>query len=349
MSPPPTTGAGSTTIGPWDDVLPPGLKREWPVPRQEVLGTRDGVVARLESVGARAILSALDALPPYLRARALGGLARTGKFFDRSHTRAARDFLSTAFPHESPERIEGRVLVAWRHFLEVVVNSEAFERHVSSNSILDHYELDLSPEVRDLFASDRGRIVITGHLGDWEAGSAVLPWIGCDPLYVISKPPRNRPLSVHAQRVREGRGIRLIPRRGAMQHAATIVRAGGTLAMLLDQRARTRPVFAPFFGRLARCDRSAGVLLRRLRAPAVVGACYVVGPWRWRVVMKTVIHPRDLAGQSPEQVSARVNALLEDLIRAHPEQYLWLHDRYRGADEAARAQEAATEATAVEE
>lgn len=323
------------------DALPAGLRREWPVPRQEVYGTRDGFLARVEAGAARRILTALDALPAGLRSVALACLATVGRVVDRGHTRAARDFLATAFPRENGREIDARVRIAWRHFLEVVVASEAFERHVDARTIRDHYELDLSDDVRELFASPRGRIVIGGHLGDWEAGSAILPWIGCDPLYVISKPPRNRPLSVHAQRVREARGIRLLPRRGAMQHAATIVRAGGTLAMLLDQRARKRPVFAPMFGRLARCDRSAGVLLRRLRAPAVIGACYVEAPWRWKLVMRTVVRPEELAGRSPEEIATLVNGHLEALIRARPAQYLWLHDRYRGADEAARAAEAA--------
>jgi lauroyl/myristoyl acyltransferase len=148
------------------------------------------------------------------------------------------------------------------------------------------------------------------------------------------------------QHSREARGLRVLPRRGAMQHAPTIIKAGGTLAMLLDQRARTRPVFAPFFGRLARCDRSAGVLLRRLRAPAVIGACYMEGPWRWRVHFHDVLHPRDLAGKSPEEIATTINTVLERLIRAAPEQYFWLHDRYREAepeDLAAGANEAGDE------
>src|SRR5258708_7641188 len=77
-----------------------------------------------------------------------------------------------------------------------------------------------------------------------------------------------------APRLRESRGMRLIPRRGALEFVPAIVRAGGTVALLLDQRARVKPVLAPFFGREAKCDRSASVLVRRLRAPLVFAACY---------------------------------------------------------------------------
>jgi KDO2-lipid IV(A) lauroyltransferase len=322
-------------------VLPAGLRQDWPVPRFEVLGTRDGLAARLECLAVDITMGGIDVLPRWMRERVIGGLARLGRRVDRGHSDAARDFLRTAFGELSERELDERVLEAWRHFLRVVLSSQNFARHVPIERIREHFTLDLSQEVQEIFASDKGQIVITGHMGDWEAGSAILPWIGCDPVYVVAKPPRNKPMSQQLQRAREARGVRVLPRRGAMQHASAVIEAGGTLAMLLDQRARTRPVFAPFFGRLARCDRSAGVLLRRLRAPAVIAACWMTGPWRWHIVMHDVFHPADLAGLAPEEVSTRINAVLEKLIRTRPEQYFWLHDRYRGADEVTRAREAA--------
>jgi KDO2-lipid IV(A) lauroyltransferase len=125
--------------------------------------------------------------------------------------------------------------------------------------------------------------------------------------------------------------MRLLPRRGAMEFAPAVVRGGGTLAMLLDQRARIKPVLAPFFGRESKCDRSASVLLRRLRAPLVFAACYRTSdPRRYRLVVPRVVQPEEVAGKSAEEVAALVNAELEKLILAAPEQYFWLHDRWRG-------------------
>ncbi|MDG2143593.1 MAG: lysophospholipid acyltransferase family protein [Planctomycetota bacterium] len=156
--------------------------------------------------------------------------------------------------------------------------------------------------------------------------------VGFRPLYAISKPPSNYPLSVEFQRLRESWGMRLLPRRGAMQFAPKVIQGKATLGMLLDQRARKRPVMVPFFGREARCDRSAGVLLRRLRCPVVfIAAFKQPEDLRWRFYAGKVIHPEDVAGKSPEQVAGMVNTELEALILQHPEQNFWLHDRYRGA------------------
>jgi KDO2-lipid IV(A) lauroyltransferase len=322
-----------------NDLLPKGLRRDWPVERLPVSGTREGLGARLEFLAMRLAIAGVDALPAGLRERVIGALARLGRRFDAGHSDAAREFLRTALGEMPPGELEERVLDAWRHLLRVAISSGVLDRHVDPTRMREHTQVDLSPESAEIFASRRGCIVITGHIGDWEAGSAVLPWIGCDPLYVIAKPPRNNYMAEHLQRLREMRGIRVLPRRGAMKHAKTILAAGGTIAMLLDQRARTRPVFAPFFGRMARCDRSAGVLLRRLRAPAVIGACWSTGPWRWHVRLEEVLHPADVAKCSYEEVATRINASLEKLILEKPEQYFWLHDRYRGADEASRARE----------
>ncbi len=188
----------------------------------------------------------------------------------------------------------------------------------------DHWPAGLVP--------GRGCVLASGHCGDWEMTARLASAAGFRPLYVVSKPPKNLPLSRIFQERREQTGIRLLPRRGAMQFAARVVDGGGTLGMLLDQRAKKRPVFAPFFGRRARCDRSAGVLLKRLRCPIVFVAAYRTGDLRWRFEAPSVILPGDLAGSSIEDTTALVNGHLERLILAEPSQVFWLHDRYRGGD-----------------
>jgi KDO2-lipid IV(A) lauroyltransferase len=268
-----------------------------------------------------------------MRDGAIGVLARIVKRLDRRHSDAARGFLRQALgPTMKGEELEARVLQAWRHLFRVTLDTERFHAKVDLARIRERYTISLSPDIQRVLREKRGCIIITPHVGDWEAGSALLPWLGFDPLYVVSRPPRNRPLSLHAQHVRERRGTRLLPRRGAMKHAGEVIAAGGGLALMLDQRARKRPVLAPLFGRMATCDRSAGVLMRRLRAPIVFGGCYLTErPFHWDFSMDRVIWPEESAGKSPEEIATRVNQEIERLILKHPEQYFWLHERYRGA------------------
>jgi KDO2-lipid IV(A) lauroyltransferase len=317
----------------------------WPVPHQAVLGRRDGVLAHLEDKVSRAALGAVVRLPFGAQAALVGGLARIARRVDRRHTDAARRFLRQAFPEEGGRELEARVLQAWRHFFTVVLESEGFERHVPAGRALEHFDVELCDDVVRVARSGSGSVFVTAHLGNWEAAAVLAPLIGFAPLYVISRPPDNLPMSRRFQAVREARGFRLLPRRGGMKDVQHILEAGGSVAMMLDQRARNRAVTAPFFGRPAACDRSAGVLIKRMKKPVILGACYrTTTPWRWRGVIPTVLWPEDFAGASPEAIATRINAEIEALIRRAPDQYFWLHDRSRAApaaDEPAVGVEAA--------
>jgi KDO2-lipid IV(A) lauroyltransferase len=158
--------------------------------------------------------------------------------------------------------------------------------------------------------------------------------IGIAPTYAISRPPRNRPLSRFAQRVREARGYRLIPRQGAIEHLLAVVRGGGWVGLMLDQRAhgKDNTIVAPFFGRPARCERSIPVLARRIKKPIVFGATYrTARPFHYRTVVDRVLWPEQLSELAPEAIAAAINAEMERHILIAPEQYFWLHDRYRPA------------------
>ena len=54
-----------------------------------------------------------------------------------------------------------------------------------------------------------------------------------------------------------------------------------------------------------------------------------MAPLRWKIVCHTVLWPEDLSGASPLELATRVNQELERLILECPDQYFWLHDRYR--------------------
>lgn len=307
--------------------------REWPVPWMPVEGTRGGFVAWLEYLAVRVATGIAGRLPEWLLKPTVGGLARLGRLVDKRHTRDARAFIRQAMGAELTKReLDEMVLQAYRHLIELTIRTEVWGRKVTDENWREHLTIETSPEFEAL--RGRGSIMISSHLGDWEAAAAFLPKLGYDPVYVIAKPPKNLPLSRHLQRTREARGFRVLPRRGGIQHAASLVEAGGVLCLLIDQRGRGRNVLAPFFGRPALCDRSAGVLLKRLKAPIAVGAVYLTDkPYHFRLHVKIVMEPEEFAGHSVEQIITDINSKLEELILRAPEQYFWLHDRYRGAPE----------------
>lgn len=308
---------------------------DWPVPWQSVWGPADGPVERAQAWLALGALEALGRLPTPARRAAIALLARAARRLDRRHADAARAFLRQALGPLPRRELEARVLQAYRHFLRVLVDAHRWPRLVPWERTLERFDVRWSEDARRAVASRSGCVFVTAHLGNWEILVTLAPWLGFDPMYAIAKPMRNRPLSRAAQASREARGVRLLPRRGAMGDAPRVLAAGGSIGMLLDQRARQKPVLAPFFGRPARCDRSAGVLLRRVRAPLVLVFCTYADERdaRFRVEFPRVLWPEELAGAGPAEIARRVNEVFEGAILAAPEQYFWLHDRYRDTPE----------------
>ncbi len=310
---------------------PLGPTAEWPVPYESVEGQDSSFGARLQYWTVRAALATASRTPEFLLGPFLRGLARVSTWVDKRHTEAAREFLQQALGRLEPDELERRVRKAYEHLFRVVVESDQFVRQVPLMSTFEHFDFEICDAAWDNLEGEQGMVLITPHIGNWEVASVAVSRLGWQPLYAVAKPAKNAFVSRAMQDEREQRGMRILPRRGAMAGAPKVLAAGGTYGMLLDQRARTRPVMAPFFGRMARCDRSVGVLLKRLNTPLMFLACYrdEQRPMHFRFVIDKVVQPDEVRGLSSEAISTMINAEFERMIYAAPEQYFWIHDRFR--------------------
>ncbi|MCB9916691.1 MAG: lysophospholipid acyltransferase family protein [Planctomycetes bacterium] len=297
------------------------------------LGAAGGVGAWLEYALTRGLLGTIGRLPDGARRALVSGAARLAMRLDARHREAARSFLRQALGCAHLEKDgDARILQAYRHLFRISLDAAAFDRRVPQATLLEHYRLRTCAGFEEAVRAGRGGVLVTPHVGDWEAAAAALPHLGMTPTYVVARPPRNRYLSEHLLRVRERKGVTVMPRRGGMAQAGTILERGGWIAMLLDQRPSGKHVVAPFFGRPAPCERGAAVLLKRMRVPVLIGANYLTDePFRYDLRVTRVLQPEELAELSIVELVTLLNREMEALILRHPEQYFWLHDRYRGA------------------
>ena len=276
-------------------------------------------------------------MPGFLQRGVIGTLAFFGRIFDKRHTEAARSYIQAALPGASDDEVQGLVKKAWRHLLRMAVVSEGVSKAMMGKRLGEHYDVYMTPEAEEIIASKVSAIFVSAHVGYWEACTPGVIGLGVPAAYGIGKAPRNDFVAQHIQRMREGQGMRLIPRAGAMSAVPSALREGGIVGMLLDHRPRQKPVTAPFFGRPAACDRSAGVLLRRVKAPLVFYGGYSVpgtdplDNWRLELRISRVIMPEELTGLSPEEIAGVINRELEGLILYRPDEVFWLHDRFKGA------------------
>lgn len=313
-------------------ILTPDEREDWPVERVEIRHEHRGPSAWSQYLALRAAQFLGSLVPRSMVHLAAGGLARLGRILDRGHTAAARDFVRTALPDLTKPEVERLVLGAWRHLTLLALEGQRAIPALMGHRLGEHYDVELCEGLEELLASGSGCLLITAHVGNWEVLGPAVVAMGFGPCYAIGRVPRNDPLARYFQRTRERVGGILIPRSGAMKSVPKVLRAGGSVGMVLDHRARGKPIYVPFFGRPAACDRSAAVLLRRVSAPLVMVACYNTEQRdRYRLVFSNILRPQDLAHLGSAEIIARINQELEKLILAAPEQYFWLHDRYKGA------------------
>lgn len=180
-------------------------------------------------------------------------------------------------------------------------------------------------------AIDRGRgvVVATAHFGNWELGGASLAvrGVGID---AIVQRQSNPLVDREIGSVREALGVRVIDRRHAPKRVLGSLREGRVVGFVADQDARRSGVFVPFFGRPASTHRGPALFAIRSGAPLFLG----VAPRGTDDAYHCRVHEIEVDRSGPlEEAIVRLTAAftrkLEDEIRLAPEQYFWLHRRWK--------------------
>lgn len=198
----------------------------------------------------------------------------------------------------------------------------------------------IAPAVEALL-SKKGAILVTGHYGNWELIGFALTALGF-PLVAVMRPLDNAYLNQHVMGVRSRRGLQLLYKKGASQSAGEILSSGGTLGFIADQNAGHKGQFVDFFGRKASTYKSIALLAIEHQVPIIVGyARRLSDRFEYEVGCNRIIRPQEWAGQPNEMawITQEYTRAIEDFVREAPEQYLWMHRRWksRPKDEAAGA------------
>jgi KDO2-lipid IV(A) lauroyltransferase len=197
-----------------------------------------------------------------------------------------------------------------------------------------HRRVTLSPRAaRALDAvQKRGAVVAATHTGNWDLAACAVA--ARAPLWVVSKRLRIRWLDRLWQRLRGARGVRIVDPAGAVASAREAVASGALIAMILDQRPerRTGVLSAPFLGLPARHDLAPALLAARLRVPLALALARRLPDGTHEVDVPLLLDPPERAGRPwAEEATRQLLASLETFIRAHPDQWLWLHRRWKGS------------------
>ncbi|MBT4484163.1 MAG: lysophospholipid acyltransferase family protein [Candidatus Latescibacteria bacterium] len=171
----------------------------------------------------------------------------------------------------------------------------------------------------------RGLIIISCHFGSWELNGTSIAALGI-PFTVVVKSQSNPYVDSYINRNREMIGMDVISRGASTKKIVRALRERGIVALISDQDAGNKGVFVSFFGRMASTPRGAAQLALKYETPMIVSMTKRTCPGRYKSIFKEV-EIRDT--DTVETLTQRFTTIMEDIIRQNPEQYFWMHRRWK--------------------
>jgi KDO2-lipid IV(A) lauroyltransferase len=273
----------------------------------------------------------VQALPTRLAFAFADLLAWTAYRVDRRHRQVAADNHRPAFPDRSPAAIDQLVRGCYRHFATLVIELALIPRKLRIHNWRRFASLVHGDRVLTALLSDRPLLIVTAHFGNWEMAGYVLGAVGFK-TFAIARVLDNPHLERFLKQFRQATGQTIIAKKDDFGRLTDVLRSGGKVATLGDQDAGPRGVFVNFFHRPASAHKAVALMAIEFDAPLVVVGTPRVGvPLDYRIVAEEMIDPRDYATRSDavRAITQRYHEALERLIRRYPEQYFWLHRRWK--------------------
>jgi KDO2-lipid IV(A) lauroyltransferase len=193
--------------------------------------------------------------------------------------------------------------------------------------LLSRVELHGRHHLEAAAAQGRGVLLLTAHLGNWELLPPAHARTGLS-LSIVVRPLDLPLLDRIAERYRQGGRVELIAKRHALRSIVEALRRGRMVGVLLDQNAaRSEGVFAPLFGIPASTSKGLAVISLRTGAPVVPTFIRRIAGGRHRVEFEPQVAPPP--DQDVAAFTASFNRSIEQAIRRAPEQWFWMHERWR--------------------
>ncbi|MEQ1758171.1 MAG: hypothetical protein ABL986_07620 [Vicinamibacterales bacterium] len=256
-------------------------------------------------------------------------LGRLAFLVDRPHRRTALENLAAAFPGRSED--ERRLLArqVFEHFGGVLLELLRFGSY-SHEQMLAAVEFEGDERAAAAIQQGRGVLFFTGHFGYWEM-HAIVHALRHQPVSILARPLDNPRLHAMLERTRTSTGNTVIYRQGAVRRMLQDLANNKGIAVLIDQHLHTPDVVhVDFFHRPAATTSALAALALRTGAAVIPVFALPLPGGRYRLVYEHPVTPP--APNSPDAVlefTQRCTDVLEMYVRRHPEQWLWMHRRWR--------------------
>jgi KDO2-lipid IV(A) lauroyltransferase len=278
----------------------------------------------------------LGAVLPFRLVWAVGGLiGQVAWWVGRSDRELALAHLAFAFPEKSDEERRAIARATFLHYGHGAAEAAQMPRIDRTLERYVGFAGDGEAMLRGASQAGKGFIFVTGHLGSWELLARRIVRAGV-PAIVIAARSWDRRLDdmVEAFRMRGGVPTLFREDPGGGRKLLRSLREGMALGILIDQDTKVQSVFVPFFGHLASTPRAAADLALRFGCPVFVGWSRRRGPKAGDgyvlEVEPVTFDPAPVDKEAEAlRITAHCTARMEQAIRVAPEQWVWMHRRWK--------------------
>ena len=240
--------------------------------------------------------------------------------------------LRHAFPELTSQRRRRLTKRMWKHLFLLVAEVAHAPRKIHETNWREYVRLK-DPEILvRLLLDDRPLLLVSGHFGNFELAGFVLGILGF-PTYTVARPLDNPFLHDFVNRFRGATGQHIVPTKGGYEQILAVLRSGGTMAFLADQYAGAKGCWVEFFGRPASAHKAIALLALDNDAPMAVGcARRLERPLHYEMSTCGVADPRqteDRTFSGVRPLTEWYTGTIEEFVRRTPDQYWWLHDRWK--------------------
>ncbi|MCG6916407.1 MAG: lysophospholipid acyltransferase family protein [Deltaproteobacteria bacterium] len=258
-------------------------------------------------------------------------LGRVWFHLDRKHRQIALSNLKIARGEELSEN--ERKVIARRNFIHLAqvvlelpylrkLNPDDLDGYVAFHGV-EHFEMALK--------KGRGVLLLASHFGNWELMALAFS-LHYRPVHLVVRPLDSPFLDTLITKIRTRGGNQLIPKKGSVQKMLRLLKAGDAVALLLDQNpAWYEGVFVPFFNEIACTNKTLGTIALRTGAPVVpvFNVRQPDGTYGVFFEPEIVLSISGDTTRDVEENTAKFNKIIETYIRRYPEQWFWVHQRWK--------------------
>lgn len=257
-------------------------------------------------------------------------LGRLFYLVDKKHRTIVLDSMARSFGDQmSPHK---RKLLAKRVFMNAVqtVLEVGWSLSRDNQQLTPYFRIKGRSNIEEAHAKGRGVLVLTAHFGNWELLSVVGSMLD-HPISVVYRPLDFKPLDRFFVRMRTRFGSKVIPNRRALRQVMSALRDGNLVGLLMDQNVDWyEGVFVDFMGRRACTNKGLALLAMKTGAPVI--PLFMVREKEGFVAEFLTEIPFERTGDRTRDIdenTARYNEVIESFLRRHPDQWLWLHQRWK--------------------